>query len=357
MQIAIFSSGLWQNKHEIAQLTGLNPVFCRAQGPIPANLTAICGWGYKESAITARKIAADLQLPYWAIEDGFIRAIMPGIAEPSISMLVDRSRIFYDSTLPSDLHKKIALCSGESTDKKNQAQHVIDLLTTSHITKYNNFDPDVIPECLNKKRYNKKILVIDQTFGDAAISGAGASLNTFVSMVNYALENEANAEIIIKTHPDVAAGLKRGLIDISLQDDRVTLLTQKISPWRLFEYVSEVHTVSSQLGLEAVLFGHKVHCWGQAFYSGWGLTTDHFNGNSTPRVKQDRHQLAKVIYLDYLKYFDHWNRELIDFDTAIDQIVYLREKYLLHPYKVYGFLPRLAQKALYTNLFRPKKRI
>ena len=35
-----------------------------------------------------------------------------------------------------------------------------------------------------------------------------------------------------------------------------------------------VYTVSSQLGFEAILHGHRPQVYGQPFYAGWGLTED-----------------------------------------------------------------------------------
>ena len=36
----------------------------------------------------------------------------------------------------------------------------------------------------------------------------------------------------------------------------------------------ELHTMTSLAGFEALLRNKKVFCYGQPFYSGWGLTTD-----------------------------------------------------------------------------------
>jgi capsular polysaccharide export protein len=47
-----------------------------------------------------------------------------------------------------------------------------------------------------------------------------------------------------------------------------------ISPWRLFEHARAVYTVSSQLGFEAILAGHRPVTFGVPFYAGWGLTDD-----------------------------------------------------------------------------------
>ena len=47
-----------------------------------------------------------------------------------------------------------------------------------------------------------------------------------------------------------------------------------MSPWKLLEGAIAVYTVSSQLGFEAILAGHRPRVFGQPFYAGWGLTRD-----------------------------------------------------------------------------------
>ena len=42
----------------------------------------------------------------------------------------------------------------------------------------------------------------------------------------------------------------------------------------LMEGAVAVYTVSSQLGFEAILAGHRPQVFGQPFYAGWGLSED-----------------------------------------------------------------------------------
>src|SRR5690606_34893172 len=83
-----------------------------------------------------------------------------------------------------------------------------------------------------------------------------------------------NAFLIYKPHPDVIAGLRnssaaeeegaRWCDQLILHQDMAHLLGQ----------VDEVHTITSLTGFEALIRGRSVTCYGQPFYSGWGLTTD-----------------------------------------------------------------------------------
>ncbi|MBZ5718412.1 capsular polysaccharide biosynthesis protein, partial [Haemophilus influenzae] len=62
------------------------------------------------------------------------------------------------------------------------------------------------------------VLVIDQTFGDMAIQYGGADEATFRQMFQTALAENPDAEIWVKTHPDVLSGKKQGyLTDLAQQ--------------------------------------------------------------------------------------------------------------------------------------------
>ena len=64
----------------------------------------VVGWGHKPTADKARRYAAQHNLPYIALEDGFLRSLDLGCkgAQP-LSLVVDHTGIYYDATEPSDL--------------------------------------------------------------------------------------------------------------------------------------------------------------------------------------------------------------------------------------------------------------
>ena len=69
---------------------------------------AVAGWGLRPSAQTARKRAAQWDVPYLALEDGFLRSFGTGADYPGISMVVDPEGIYYDGTRPSALESMLA---------------------------------------------------------------------------------------------------------------------------------------------------------------------------------------------------------------------------------------------------------
>ena len=61
-------------------------------------INGVVGWGHKPTADKARDYAAKHDLPYIALEDGFLRSLDLGCkgAQP-LSLVVDHTGIYYDA--------------------------------------------------------------------------------------------------------------------------------------------------------------------------------------------------------------------------------------------------------------------
>src|SRR5690606_2399381 len=97
-----------------------------------------------------------------------------------------------------------------------------------------------------------KVLVVDQTWGDASVELGNAGSATFDEMLDCALQEHPGATIVVKTHPDVWSGRKHGYLD-SVRSSRVRVLRDAVDPAALLEAVDHIYTVTSQLGFEALL--------------------------------------------------------------------------------------------------------
>ena len=96
----LFSAGL--NKIKSFLLVILN---------IDQSTNIVLGWGNKPNTKKARDYAIKHNLPYWALEDGFLRSVGLGIdGHPPLSLVVDDLGIYYDHSKPSRLE---ALIMGE----------------------------------------------------------------------------------------------------------------------------------------------------------------------------------------------------------------------------------------------------
>ena len=100
-QIAILTRGLWRLRGEIAALTGMKPV--RWEPWRRPAFDAVAGWGHAPTADRARRLANRHGVPYLAFEDGPLRSVRPGPAQPPMSMVMDRSGIYYRRRASSDL--------------------------------------------------------------------------------------------------------------------------------------------------------------------------------------------------------------------------------------------------------------
>lgn len=240
---------------------------------INSDTSAVIGWGYKNTSEKARKKACELNLPYWALEDGFYRSLDLGCrgAVP-YSLIVDKTGIYYNSRQPSDLENYLNDISLISEENIQRARKAIDYICAHNLSKYNHA-PDAVDSYFAEWKGKEKILVVDQTYRDASVLMSGASENAFSEMVEDALKIP-QAQVFIKIHPDVLSGKKQGYLRQYAEDKRVKLITEDFSPLSLLKHMDKVFAVSSQMGFEALLLGKEVYCYGLPFYAGWGLTHD-----------------------------------------------------------------------------------
>ena len=326
-KVAIYSAGLWRLRNEVAALTGLTPVRGARWRALPPDAT-VAGWGHKPTAARARAVAARRALPYLAIEDGWLRSVRPGAGEPPSSLVLDRTGIYYDASAPSDLETMIEGMGDIGPADRSRAGEAIALLRRLRLSKYN--DAPLEDDRLDRELPSASaplVLVADQTFGDAAIAGGLADAASFQRMVEAAAAENPGVRIIVKLHPEVVGGRKRGYLDRLALPSGCFVISRRVNPWELLERVDKVYTVSSQLGFEALMAGRSVVCFGVPFYAGWGLTDDRVScPRRTNRI--DVEQLVHAAFFGYCRYLDAWRRRETDFFTAADQLSFLRRRYL-----------------------------
>jgi capsular polysaccharide export protein len=89
--------------------------------------------------------------------------------------------------------------------------------------------------------------------------------------------------------------------------------------------VDEVHVLTSLAGFEALLRGKPVTCYGQQFYSGWGLTHDLFpNARRCRSLTLD--ELVAVALIKYPLYLSRISKKLITPEQALDELLSWRAK-------------------------------
>ena len=281
---------------------------------LPGPQDGIVVWGHSPTARRGEAVAARRNLPLIRVEDAFLRSIRPGrMGDRAIGLLIDPVGVHFDATAPSRLEQLLATDPLDDSNLLARARDGMARLIASDLSKYNLHYTD-LP--LPQPGY---VLVVDQTRGDASIRHSGASDTTFREMLVRAQEENPTARVVIKTHPETVQGLRPGHYGTADTNDRVTLCDQHLSPWRLLEGATAVYTVSSQLGFEAIIAGHRPHVFGLPFYAGWGLSDDE---QVCPRRRRTltRTQLFAAAMILAPVWYDPCRDRLCRFEDSLNQL-------------------------------------
>ncbi|MEB3335304.1 MAG: capsular polysaccharide biosynthesis protein [Cyanobacteriota bacterium] len=297
-------------------------------------LTALVAWGRKPSARTAEAISRQRDLPLWRCEDGFLRSLGLGPESPPWSLVVDDLGIYYDAHAPSRLELLIA--RPLARNERERATALRQLWQQERVSKYNGALESPPP----RQPY---VLVVDQTCGDLSIRCGMADGESFRRMLRAALADHPEHRVLVKIHPDVAAGRKRGhLADLAQTHPRVEILADGGHPTALLEGAGAVYVVTSQLGFEALLWGCPVHCYGMPFYAGWGLTVDALPPPERRRVHHPTmDQLVHAALIDYPRYIEPHRCQPCQPETLIRAIGLQRRRQQELPTRIeaFGFKP------------------
>jgi len=280
---------------------------------LPGPQDGVVVWGHSPFAARGEAVARRYAVPLLRLEDAFLRSIRPGRrGEPPLGLLLGNG-VHFDPSQPSDLERLLTTHTLDDSNLLLRARDGIGRLRALHLSKYNDFDPDLAPP---PPGY---VLVVDQTQGDASIRHSGATATTFREMLVSAQGEHPGARVIIKTHPETNAGLRPGHFRPADAQGRISLLRDSISPWRLLDGAIAVYTVSSQLGFEAILAGHRPRVFGQPFYAGWGLSADEHPVPRRRRVLTRTQLFAAAMILAPL-WHDPCRDRLCSFEEAVDQL-------------------------------------
>ncbi|MGP6087498.1 capsular polysaccharide biosynthesis protein [Antarctobacter jejuensis] len=268
-------------------------------------------WGQSPYAHRGEAMAARTGAGLVRIEDAFLRSLHPGRAgEPPLGLLIDHTGVHFDGRAPSDLETLLNTHPLDDTALLNRARGVMARMQEAHLSKYSATRLDLeTPE-------PGYVLVIDQTRGDASVSASGANRSRFLEMLFVAREENPVARIVLKTHPETGAGYRAGHFEAGDAGGDVVLCDAPVSPWALLEGATSVYTVSSQMGFEAILAGHRPRVFGQPFYAGWGLTDDE---TVLPRRRRTltRAQLSAGAMILYPRWYDPYDNRLCEIEDVL----------------------------------------
>jgi capsular polysaccharide export protein len=296
--------------HRVLQLAGHD-----LRLGLPGPDDGVLVWGRSPTAWRGEAVATRCRVPLVRAEDAFLRSIHPGRArgEAPIGYLIDPVGVHFDSAQPSRLEQILATTDFHNSNILTDVTRLMHCFNDACLSKYNNSDPSLPAPAPGY------ILVIDQSAGDASIRHSGASAQTFRQMLDAALRDHPDTRIVIRTHPETALGLRPGHFGPRDTSPRVTLSTAPILPHRLLANAAEVYTVSSQMGFEAILMGHRPRVFGQPFYAGWGLTRD-----ETPLPRRTRRLTPTELFAGAMilapTWYDPCRDRLCGFEDVIHQL-------------------------------------
>ncbi len=291
------------------------------------------GVGSTPAQVSVVVEAMQVNKPVLILEAAFLRSINTFCEQNEapeyrydIGCVLDYLTAYYDATRPSYLELMLNDKNLIITDEQKQrARKCIDKIVQNHLTKYNCqpiFTPNIGREGA------KKILVVDQSFGDGSIKKGMASIFTFEQMLDAAINENPEADIIVKTHPDTNTGMKTGYYnDMDLRDKKnVYFYTDPINPISLIQYVDKVYVATTQLGFEALMCGKETHIFGMPFYAGWGYTNDR-QTCSRRTNKRTIEEIFYIFYILYSYYIDPVKKNFCEIEEAMDYLISTRDKY------------------------------
>lgn len=268
----------------------------------------------------------------YIMEDCFLRSIFSYVYKDrvedkyhkSIGFTIDDITHYVDcstaSRLELMLNDKNLIISDE---QKQRARKCMDKILETHLSKYNNqpiFEPEI------GRQGVPKVLVVDQSFGDWSILKGGGSEEIFKIMLEKAIKENPDADIIVKTHPDTMSGTRGGYYTSLKSHDNVYTMTEPINPISLVKYCDKVYVCTTQLGMEALICGKEVHTFGIPFYSGWGLTIDYQDCERRTN-KRSVEELFYIAYIMYSHYVNPDKKSGCEIEEAMDYLLRLRDEY------------------------------
>jgi len=284
-------------------------------GPLATSASAVAVWGRKPLARRGIKASKRRGLPLLSVEDAFLRSVLPGPKSAPAGLVLDDIGIFFDASQPSKLENILNFEALDDPELIKRAEDGISVLRHFGLSKYN-----PVPRGFGDIPKPGYVLVVDQTRGDASITCGAAHDHTFATMLAKARADHPEKRIVIRTHPAVGPRAKQGHFEVTDIDSRTSLLDGQLNPWDLLENAAAVYCVTSQLGFESILAGHRPVVFGLPFYAGWGLTEDQQHCE-----RRERTLTIEQLFAAAMLRFPHWvdlvSGRLISFETAVEGLL------------------------------------
>ncbi len=270
-----FSRGIQAIRH-LPALLGIAQVVSPGElKSVSTKADCVLVWGRKENTREALAYASRHQLPVLYLEDGWIRSCSANAHSRVLySIQIDHSGVYYDSTTSCDLEQLLQLPETDfshivTAEGLAYAARCRELLVANDISKYN-----YVRQKEPRDDDRPLVMVIDQTRDDASVRYGGMDEQRFKLMLDAAIDEHPQAQIIVRTHPDVVAGKRKGYLDSYAGKCGIAVQAEMSNPIQAIKQADAVYSGTSQLGYEALLCDKPVVVFGQPFYAGWGIADE-----------------------------------------------------------------------------------
>jgi capsular polysaccharide export protein len=276
----------------------------------------VYSWQYKGPP-NIKEFCQKNNIEFAYVEDGFIRSVSLGaLHTPPMSLAFDKQDMYFNANAKTDLEDILSNYNfKEDTVLMERAEKCMQSLLETRLSKYN-MGESVSIETLYGPKTRKRILVVGQVERDASIQFGSDKRFKNNDLVRIAYQENPDAQIIYKPHPEVMHGTATALSEPAEVRDICMILQQDISLADAFETVDHVYTITSLSGFEALMRGIKVTTLGCPFYSNWGLTDDRQICSRRNR-KLTVQEVFAAAYILYPKYFDPIAQTPIEIENAI----------------------------------------
>lgn len=316
----------------------INKIFSKStfdSNPSSKSYDAAILWGnglHASNFTSMRYAMAHDETALLLCEDGFIRsygtwadsAIPQNLLQPC-SLTVDTLGYYFDATRPTRIENMLNDDSLNIGDTElNESKRIVEKIVNNKISKYNH-QPLAMPD-FDFGKHSKKVLVIDQSYGDYAISKGLADDSTFKRMLADAIDENPDSDILVKTHPDsmCRGSCQRGYYQGMSRNGRVIPVTFPVNPYSLINISDTVYVCSSQFGFEALMAGKTVKTYGVPFYSNWGVTEDKIVVDRRKR-KRNLYELFYIFYILYTFWYNPKTNSISNVDDVVDYMIELRD--------------------------------
>lgn len=265
--------------------------------PAPRRLDGMAGWGRKG---TAGREAERLGKPYLALEDGFLRtAGLGGRDDPSLSVTADFTGVHYDASQPSDLERLIQSSAGFAPDELEQARALMGVMREANLGKFNGAPDAAADDPVFAD--GPPVFVVDQIARDQSIAGGLCTAQTFADMLDAAVAENPGRKVVARVHPFDGVGGRRGHLKALAQARGIAIYDADVAWMSVASRAARVYAATSHAGLEALIAGAPVTCFGLPAYAGWGLTDDR-QACARRTARPSLEQVVAAIYQRYSRY-------------------------------------------------------